>query len=174
MSGQLDIFSALTNSDESSALSTNTDNFTDKAEFSFGELLRMEKESLGFYVSGHPLDMYKEVLEANSDFSTLDIAEAGDADAEEKKPIYDGMNLSICGMISARKNKITKSGKMMCFLQLEDLVGRVEVIMFPDKLARFDSHLEVNKIVRVTGRLDFKEDEDPKIICENIMLYKVK
>ena len=172
LSGQIDLFSF---GDSGEITVTNQDDFEDRPEFPHDELLKLEREFLGFYISGHPLDNFKDAIEKNSDFSTLDIVNAGVSDetsAEiEKSAIYDGMNLSICGMISERKNKITKSGKTMCFISLEDLVGRVEVIIFPDKHAKFDKYLEVNKIVKITGRLDIKEDEDPKIICENIMLY---
>ncbi|MCL2838206.1 MAG: DNA polymerase III subunit alpha [Oscillospiraceae bacterium] len=170
LTGQLDLFSM----SNDSRTADSDDNFEDKPEFSYDELLNLEREFLGFYVSGHPLDTFKEVITANSDFSTLDIANAQNAEETENSPLHDGMTISICGMISARKNKVTKAGKTMCFLSLEDLVGRVEVIVFADKLARYDQYLEVNKIVRLTGRLDIKEDEDPKIICESIMLYNPK
>ena len=175
MVGQIDLFSAMSDSVDSGFSGINEDKFDDLPEFPHDELLRMEKESLGFYVSGHPLDAYRDVITANSDVSTLDIANASSEDSEHSElssKVYDGMNLSVCGIISSRKNKVTKAGKTMCFLDLEDLVGRVEVIVFSDRLAKWDKHSEVNRIVKVSGRLDIKEDEDAKIICENIMLYR--
>jgi len=171
LDGQIDLFSALSDSSDSLSFAASGDNFEDKPEFSHDELLKLEREFLGFYVSGNPLDQFKAVIEANSDFSTLEIANSQNSD-DENPAVYDGMTISICGLISARKNKVTKAGKTMCFLDLEDLVGRIEVIVFPDKLARCDKHLVENKIIKVIGRLDIKEDEDSKIICEKIMLYK--
>jgi len=141
------------------------------------EKLKWEKELLGLYVSGHPLESFKKSLSKK----TIPISKIyQDLLGEEKhhslpipmpspffKKIMPGNRISICGLISSIKKIITKSGRSMLFLKIEDLSGRVEVIVFPSTVEQSSHTLEENKTVLVSGRVDLKEDT-PKLIAETI------
>jgi len=107
--GQMDLFGMF----EEDNLEA-TDNFMDMPELLRDELLNFEKEYLGVYVSGHPLDEYREILENNSSNTLLDIIE------DEDGKYYSDMKVKIGGMISKRRDQLTKRGELMCYLEFED------------------------------------------------------
>ena len=144
-------------------------------EFSKKELLSFEKETTGIYFSGHPMEEYKDMTEklTRTTVGTIMASVEKDEDGEIKVVeggLKDGETIKLCGIITARKNKTTKSNTQMAFVRLEDLFGGVEVIVFPKVLARFNSMLREETAVMVEGRISIREDEAPKVLCESVTL----
>jgi DNA polymerase-3 subunit alpha len=83
------------------------------------------------------------------------------------------MDVVIAGLISSRRNKITKNNDTMAFIELEDLYGKIEVIVFPRNLVPFNSILQEDNIVFIKGKLQLKEDELPKVICQTVKEIKL-
>jgi len=125
------------------------------------EKLKWEKELLGLYVSGHPLQNYKKIL----DQKAVSINEL--TNSESPKSFPSRASVRIGGIIGGIKKIITKKGLPMIFMSVEDMSSKVEVVVFPSLIERDPVIFQENKIVFVTGRLDHK-DNIPKIICEQI------
>ncbi len=153
--GQLDMFSEGTDID--------TDNFPDIPEFSAKDMLDYEKEYMGIYVSGHPLDSYKTVIEKNSTVNILDILE------NENHRFSSGDNVKIAGMLSKIRKQLTKRGELMLYAVFEDLSGSIEVIIFPNKVRAFESLIKADSLVIVEGNLDVPDDREPKIRLESLL-----
>lgn len=147
------------------------DNLPDLKEFSQKTLLAMEKEMLGIYVSGHPLDLYHRELKRVSNFSTIELLEDLNSSTVTLGS-RDGDRVTIGGIIVEKKNKITKNNNMMAFITLEDLYGSIECIVFPQTYDRFNQFLLEDRFVIIEGRLSISEVEEPKIICEKIRELK--
>lgn len=128
------------------------------------DLLDMEKEILGLYVSGHPLDDYAEYIKKNSNITSKELNES----IENSNIDYDGKNISICGILIETKTLVTKAGKMMLFGQLEDMYGNVEIVVFPNTFERFHDVLKNDTVLKIFGKVSLKEDENPKILVSNI------
>ncbi|MDR3121380.1 MAG: DNA polymerase III subunit alpha, partial [Clostridiales bacterium] len=196
-------------------------------EFPQRLLLNMEKEMLGLYVSGHPLDGYTDVIERYADCDTrmlrqaaaealggavalaeregdetagisdmaalpAEFSEAAENAAEavlsapvpqmqgqpsqgrpapgavSRRRLTDGQNAIIGGVIARIKTKLTKSNTLMAFVDLEDRYGSVEMLVFPKILERFENELRAERIVLAKGRITMREDEDAKLICEDV------
>ncbi|MEG1584155.1 MAG: DNA polymerase III subunit alpha, partial [Anaerovorax sp.] len=136
------------------------------ANFDQNLLIAMEKEMVGVYITGHPLADYEEKLKKISTTDTEELIHASDPEGDS--PIKDGMMITVGGMINHKKTLMTKSGKMMAFLLLEDLFGTVEVVVFP-KIYEASMHLlREDGVVVVKGTVNFKEDELPKILADKI------
>ncbi|MBQ4649947.1 MAG: DNA polymerase III subunit alpha [Firmicutes bacterium] len=129
--------------------------------------LAMEKEMLGVYLTDHPLNDYIERMERVSSITCDDIHRA--EEDPENAEITDGMSCIISGMISGKKTLITKSSKMMAFLDLEDLYGVAEVVVFPNVYERCAAATGADMVVAVKGTINFKEDEAPKILADEIL-----
>ena len=126
-------------------------------------LLAMEKEMLGVYVSGHPLEDYEQRISELSNIST-DIMDLSEEQAAE----YDGKRVTLAGMIVSRRTMITRKNTMMAFLQLEDLYGVAEIVVFPNVYERLHQKIQEDRIVVVRGTLQFRDDEQPKILASDI------
>ena len=132
--------------------------------------LAMEKEMLGVYLTDHPLKEYEERIARVSSISCDDIAHAEeDAHNGESAVLRDGMSCVISGMIAGKKTLITKSSKMMAFIDLEDLYGVCEVVVFPNVYERCAAVCETDRVVAIKGTVNFKEDEAPKILADEIL-----
>jgi len=129
----------------------------DLPEFSSQELLAMEKQILGLYVSGHPLDDYKAVIHEKTSVS---IAELNDE--------YDQKKIIVAGMIENFKISTTKKGDTMATVQFEDLTGSMEMLVFPKPFVRYREMLQKDAIVLVKGRY-LAQDDNPKISAEEIL-----
>jgi len=137
-------------------------------EFSKEELLAYEKEVLGVYISGHPLEDYMKLMERNTTASSLDFL----VDEETgRTKARDGLSYTIGGMVSAKTVKLTKSNQNMAFITLEDLFGTVEVIVFPRDYTRYRSLLETDKKVFIKGRASVSEEEG-KLVCEHVVSFE--
>lgn len=143
----------------------NIDNLPNINEFPQKSLLAMEKEMLGIYVSGHPLQPYDKELKKASTLMTTELSKDLDDDTNQLK---DGQKVTIGGIIVEKKNKITRNNNMMAFITLEDLYGAVECIVFPATYERYNKYILEDQLVVIDGRLSISEVEDTKIICEKI------
>lgn len=138
-------------------------------EFSEKELLKMEKEMLGVFVSGHPLGIYeKRILE----ITTMQIVEIEESLENKDGIITDGKRVVLAGIITSKKNKITKNNNMMAFITLEDLTGFLECIIFPKIYSKYAHYLEEDQLVILEGRLNIHEEESVKLICDKIQLLE--
>ena len=129
--------------------------------------LAMEKEMLGVYLTDHPLNDYVDRMKRVSSITCDDIHRA--EEDPENAEITDGMSCIISGMIAGKKTLITKSNKMMAFLDLEDLYGIAEVVVFPNVYERCAAATGTDTVVAVRGTINFKEDEAPKILADEIL-----
>ena len=146
------------------------DNLPDLKEFPQKNLLTMEKERLGIYISGHPLAPYEKELKKISTINTTELFQMSDEISGKMTDIglRDGQSIAIGGIIANKKNKITKNNNMMAFVTLEDLYGVVEIIIFPATYDKYQKYIEEDTIVVVEGRLSISEEDEPKIISESI------
>lgn len=137
------------------------------AEYEKEELLAYEKEVLGIYVSGHPLEDYQKLMNDNIDATTHDFLpdpESGETVAKDQ--IY----YTLGGMIAARTIKMTKSNQNMAFITLEDLLGTIEVVVFPKKYEQYRQYLEQDNKIFVYGRASISEDEG-KLLLEKVVPF---
>ena len=133
--------------------------------------MSMEKEMLGVYLSDHPLNSYVQQMRRLSSVTCEDLlrAEEDMAQGAVNTVIRDGMRCSICGIVTTRKTQITKSGAMMAFIGIEDLYGSAEIVVFPKVYERASQLTEVDRVIRISGTLNFKEEEAPKILADEIV-----
>ncbi len=142
--------------------------FTELEEFSEKEMLSMEKEMLGLYISGHPLEQYRNMIDKNTNISTFKIREALEELQETGKNIYhDGQNVKYAGIINSIKKKFTKNNKIMAFITIEDLYGTLEVLCFENAYQASINSLLVDNIVMVEGRLSIREEDGSVTIIAN-------
>jgi len=155
LNGQLTMLSFL---GEEENMASSEDELPPLPEFSAKEKLTLEKEMVGLYISGHPLDQYRLILDnVNQVIPLGELAEVGDR-----------RNVSVAGIISAMRQIYTKKGQPMCFITIEDLTGDVEVVVFSDVYERYQDELEEDRVVILQGQSDHKEDDDVKILCKDI------
>ena len=155
--GQINLFG----DDEESFLGT-----TPKVipELSQKELLKFDKESIGYYISGHPLKEFEKEIE---EISTVSFADFID-DENLQSNIFDGMPVTVCALASGIKTKVTKNNKIMAFVTAEDLTHQAEIIVFPNVYDRSRKYLTEDAPLVISGKLSFREDEEPKILCDMI------
>lgn len=140
----------------------------DVPEYSRDEVLVMEKEVLGVYISGHPLDEYKALWEKNitnmcSDFERDD--ETGQAKVNDAEKVIAG------GIISGIKVKMTRNGKSMAYFDLDDLGGHVEVVVFPRPYMDYRKDITEDNKVFVCGTVDLRDEENGKLLCNKIIPF---
>jgi len=138
-------------------------------------LLKMEKETIGMYLSGHPMEEYQEKVKKISRFNIGMVLSAVEKDEDGSyktvsADITDGQLIRLCGVVSSRKNKTTKNNSQIAFVKLEDLSGNIEVIVFPKILTQYSQILQEETAVSIEGKVSFREDEEPKILCEKVLL----
>ena len=138
-------------------------------EYDKEQLLTFEKEVLGVYISGHPLEEYERIWKRNISAATTDFML--DEETNQTK-VKDNAREIIGGMITSRTIKHTRNNKTMAFVTIEDLVGTVEVVIFPKDYERFhDLLLEDNKVF-IKGRVSTEDEKPSKLICENIWVFE--
>ena len=141
----------------------------DVGEYSKETLLAFEKEVLGIYVSGHPLEAYEEKWKKSISATTADFQL--DEETGHTK-VHDGAKEIIGGMITEKNIKHTKTNQMMAFITIEDLLGTVEVVVFPRDYEKNRDYLEVDSKVFVRGRVSEEDDKPSKMICEKIIPFE--
>ena len=135
----------------------------DIPELSKRELLSMEKETTGLYLSGHPMDEYRELARQADAASIRKIID--DLSGESEKPAYrDGMNVRLACVITGVRLKSTKNGSMMAYVTVEDESASIELVVFPRALQQCGAYLTEDSAVLLTGRIDAREDEAPKVL----------
>ncbi len=164
MEGQMSLFDFAAEEDRSSFQIT----LPDISEFPREEMLAQEKEVLGVYVSGHPLEEYEEGWRKNITAITTDFIV--DEETDEAK-VSDGQFVTVGGMVSDKTVKITKTGKNMAFITLEDLVGSVEVLIFPKDYEANRELLTEDAKLFIRGRVSLGDEPAGKLICERIIPF---
>jgi DNA polymerase-3 subunit alpha len=164
ISGQLSLIDIVTE-EEKDELEIKLPNV---GEFDKAEMLAYEKEVLGFYISGHPLEEYQSLWEKHITAKTSDFMideETGSTTAKDKAKAVIG------GIITEKKVKYTKNNQIMAFITIEDLVGSVEVIVFPQAYEKNSAKIVEDNKVFVEGRVSLEEEREGKLICENVTLF---
>ncbi len=164
MAGQMSLFDLVSEEDKKD-FDIQLPNVT---EFEKEELLFMEKDVLGVYISGHPLEEYAEKWQKNITKVTSDFY----VDEETNLPhVTDGEVVMVGGMITERTIKYTKNNKTMAFLTVEDLVGTVEIIVFPRDYEKYNHLMQPDQKIFVKGRVSVEEEKNGKLICEKIYAF---
>lgn len=161
LSGQMSLFDLVPDGEKNSY----DLKLPDVGEYPGDVLLSYEKEVLGIYVSGHPLQEYEEIWKKTITATTADFL----WDEETKSvAVEDGKRVVIGGLVSEKKVKYTRNDKIMAFLTVEDLAGSVEVIVFPKTYEQYAPILKEDAKVFIRGRVSLEEDRDGKVICESM------
>ncbi|QCX34475.1 DNA polymerase III subunit alpha [Caloramator sp. E03] len=151
------------------------DDFPDIKEFDKKYLLAMEKDMLGLYISGHPLEDYSDEIELLTNIRISDIVTIENEEGIiSQSKIEDGQKVILAGIISEVNIKSTKKNDIMAFIKVEDMIAAVEVLVFPKIYQKCSKILLEDNMVIVKGRVSIKEDEQPKIIAEEIEPLKKK
>ncbi|SET14945.1 DNA polymerase III subunit alpha [[Clostridium] polysaccharolyticum] len=164
LSGQISLFDLFSDEPEFS----NEIEMPDVGEFEKEQLLAFEKEVLGIYVSGHPMEEYMEKWEKHAKKKASDF----NIDEEGHVKVRDGSLVTIGGMIVSKVIKTTKHNTMMAFVTLEDLYGTVEVIFFPRDFEKYRPYLNEDAKVFIRGRVNVEEDKPAKIICQDFVTFE--
>lgn len=159
--GQMSLFQL--NSDEMEVESI-SGRLPDISNFSQDILIGMEKDMLGVYLTGHPLKNYEKQIVQLISITAEDLAHA-----ETNQNVTDGMKATIAGIVSGKKILVTKSNKQMAFLNIEDLYGEIEVVVFPNVYEKYLQLIKEENILVIKGTVNFKEDEAPKILADKIV-----
>jgi len=178
--GQVSMFD-LGSEEEKQELNEIKYTFEEHEELPNKEILSLEKEMLGIYISGHPLEKLRNQIESQTNINTMQIREideqmtssANQTDMEllkqkEKPKFKDGQNIKYAGIITAIKKKYTKNNKIMAFVTIEDLYGTAEIIAFENAYLKSGKSLVEENIVMVEGRLSIREDDTTTIIANEI------
>ncbi|NLD19835.1 MAG: DNA polymerase III subunit alpha [Clostridiales bacterium] len=169
--GQISLFQLNAQAMEESRASNR---IPDVKNFEKDELIAQEKEMLGVYISGHPLKEYEERIDKLVTVTSKELVDVleNEGRTDFNSPVYDGMQAVMAGIITYKKTLVTKSSKMMAFVNLEDLYGTVEVVVFPNVYEKFGALTQEDAIVSITGKINFKEGEVPKLLAEKIVSLK--
>lgn len=163
----------------------------DVADYTKEEILNFEKEVLGIYLSGHPIEEYEELWKKNitnttEDFKTTETSLESDDEDENAvtEPVMDmglagnpdkvqgGQQVKVGGIITEIKTKFTKRDDIMAYVTLEDMLGSVEVIVFPRAYEKYKPILKEGKLVFIGGRASDEDDRDHKVICDNVTEFE--
>jgi DNA polymerase-3 subunit alpha len=159
MSGQIDMFS-LGGEDAGEELP-----LPDIPEFPKKELVKMEKEVVGMYLSGHPMEDFIPMLRRSGAVSINKLLASFE---EENGKFKDDQAITIAGIVAKLRMKSTKRGEMMAYAEIEDEGGVIEAIVFPRTLDRSGLYLKENEPIIIKGRVSLREDRDPQIVCDTI------
>ena len=165
ISGQMSLFDLVDESEKSQF----EIKMPDVSEYTKEDILAFEKEVLGVYVSGHPLDEYAAMWKKHISAMSTDF-EIDDETGEPKVKVDS--KATIGGMIMAKSVKPTKTGQLMAYLTIEDLVGTVEVIVFPRTFSTYRNIIEGTDKLFITGRVNANADENAKLICESVVPFE--
>jgi len=134
-------------------------------DFTLRQRLALEKECCGVYISGHPLDDYRDLL-SSLDFSTAELE--GLEEREDHGMLLDGRFVHMAGILTEVKGKATKKGAYMGFVTLEDLTGQIECLVFPKVYEKYQGMMAADDLVVLSGRLSIREEESPKLLVEKV------
>ena len=186
MDGQVSMFDlGSENNEEENNLNEIKYNFMERPELNERELLSIEKEMLGIYISGHPLEKIREQIIATTNISSLQMREIDEMNStvsqneenteirvKESTKFEDGQQVKIAGIITSVKKKYTKNNKIMAFVTIEDLYGSAEIIVFEPTYMKAQDILVEENIVIINGRLSIREDDATKIVANDIKNFE--
>ncbi len=158
LAGQINLF-------EQASQSQPVYEMPDLSEFELYQLLQMEKETTGLYLTGHPLLEHASLVKK---LRAPTIGQVLEGSQEPGGKFQDSADLRIVGIVSAKKLKATKGGETMAFVRLEDMTGSIEVLVFPKILSQAGRLLNEGAVVVLSGRLSLREEEEPKIVCMRV------
>lgn len=141
-------------------------------EFSLREKMAMEKEATGLYMSGHPMDEYRDLVKRRNASAVGTLLEAFQEGSSLKKPVQDGAKVTVAGVITAMKTKTTRNDSIMAYVTLEDDTGMIELLVFSRVLSEHRGALVENTPVMVTGRVSARDEKDPQILVDSIHLLQ--
>ena len=171
MAGQLSLFD-IASEDEKKEFEIRMPNLE---EYDKETVLSYEKEVLGIYLSGHPLDRYRNMMEKMISARTIDFQPSDEDDREGGEPdeskVRDNQKVIIGGMITEKNVKYTKTNKVMAFLTVEDLVGTVEVMVFPRDYEKWQNMINEDARVFIQGRVSAEDDKASKLILEKVRSF---
>ena len=180
MSGQVSMFD-LGTEEEKEEMNEMKYTFEEHEELPNKELLSLEKEMLGIYISGHPLEKLREQIEKQTNINTIELRNLDEQMSSNlnqsemellkqntKLKYHDGQNVKYAGIITSIKKKYTKNNKIMAFVTIEDLYGTAEIIVFENAYIKSGKSLVEENIVMVDGRLSIREDDTTTIIANEI------
>jgi len=149
--------------------------FPDIDEFDKNTLLKMEKQSIGMYLSGNPMEKYEDKIRSITKYNIASVLSSVEKNEDgayimSDNGVSDGEYVKLCGVISARKNKTTRNNTQMAFLKLEDAYGVIEVLVFPKILTQYSALLSEENIILAEGKVSIREDEEPKLLLERATL----
>jgi len=163
LEGQYDLFGG-----GGDAVSTPQLNLKKLPEFTRQELMTMEKEITGLYLSGHPMDEYREAVRRLN--ATPIGPVLADFEREGGPETYrDGQKLTVAGVISAAKTKTTKKNTLMAYVTLEDDTGAMELLVFDRVLGQCGSYIGENSPITATGRISVRDEKSPQLMCDSIL-----
>ncbi len=166
VAGQLDMFSLGTDV----GATAESFNYPDIDELPLKEKLRFEKESSGIYFSGHMIEDYSHHTDRIPHEKISDILASFSDESETDKIYLDKQTVTVCAVINRRQTKNTKKGEMMAFIGVEDRFGEIEVLVFPKTFETVGHILTNEAAVCITGQISQRDDEEPKILCQNVFL----
>ncbi|MBE6893807.1 MAG: DNA polymerase III subunit alpha [Ruminococcaceae bacterium] len=155
VSGQMSLFGGFEEEHEEE------DNLPNVTEYSLRELLNMEKETTGLYLSGHPMNEYSGIIEKIGASKVFEIKQMDTEEGEKR--------VRLCGIVLSKKMKTTKSNDVMAFVTLEDTTGSLEALVFPRILQESGGIINVNEAVVVEARVSSREDEETKLVAERFL-----
>jgi DNA polymerase-3 subunit alpha len=164
LTGQLSLFDLAGDTEKTDY----EDSLPDVGDYSIEQRLAFEKEVMGIYVSGHPLEAYAELLRKNITATTMDFTI--DEETNTVK-VNDGEIATVGGIIVSKTVKTTKTNSMMAFITLEDMVGTVEIIVFPKDYEKYRALLVEDNKVLIKGKISVEEDKPAKLICQQIVPF---
>lgn len=162
MGGQLSFFDMGSEQEQISS----APQIPDLPEFSTQELLHMENEIAGMYLSGHPMDDYTLFAQR------IKADKSGDIIGNDNNLYFDGKKVTLVCIVSKIKTQLTKNNKMMAFINVEDRYGVMEVVVFPNVYDKYAQLMGVGNAIVINGTVNFKENEEPKIICDTIAIAR--
>lgn len=159
--GQMDMFKMYDD------IALEVDEVPDMPEFKKSDLLAYEKEYLGIYITDHPFKQYESVVESHIDFTTLDLVEMG-----ENLEQLDNRKATMAGLITHKRELLTKTNKLMAFVTVEDLYGEIDLVVFPEVYQKFRTDMEEGNPVYVSGQLQISDVENVKMILNNLVIIE--
>ena len=158
--GQIDFFGLGVQTERQNSLT-----LPDLPEFSAQELMAMEKETTGLYLSGHPMDGYRELARASG---AVQISRIMDEFAQEEGPtrFSDGQKVRVAGVVTSSKTKTTKKNTLMAYVMLEDGTGSMEMLCFTRVLEQYGSYLKEGQVISVSGTLSVRDEKAPQLMCD--------
>ena len=160
LDGQIDFFGLGVETQRQSALT-----LPDLPEFTPQELMAMEKETTGLYLSGHPMDAYRTLARASG---AVPIGRITEDFAQEDGPtnFEDGQKVKLAGVVTSSKTKTTKKNTLMAYVTLEDGTGTMEMLCFTRTLEQYGSYLKEGQVIVVTGTLSVRDEKAPQLMCD--------